>query len=788
MREQLQSFFGTDAAQLLGQAAGLDATQTQRALSLGLPMQLDALAEHAEQPEGRAQIAEAVGTLPPFASVAEALAAPGGADALTQAGELLAPTLLRGRADDIAQQVTRRVGGNAAGVQKVLQLALPLLLGLLGREGLSSVNADALLGRVRGKLGDLSLAAGGAVAGGVVAGATAGVAQATGTMAATPANPAPSSPSAPEMGGTPTPGGAVLGAGALTPASVLDSLRAAFTGKEAEALGRAAGFSGSGAGRAVQGALPVLLYALAGKGRSEAGASDLLARSRDFEGWVGEAGSLKAEQLGDAAALGKLETQGRSQLGGLFSNLDGLTGRLGTALGGGGQSASKLLALMAPLLMGLLGTQARAGKMTPLVFSNLLGAVGDKANSLIPEGMGGIGALLTPALLAGGAAAAAPASVGAAKPTPTPGQNVTVQTTPPAVTPPPPPVVTATPATLATAEPARRSGFPLWLLIPLLALLLGGCWLLNRPKTDTAPTATTATANGQDIVVENPQTDAQLPPEAFTMSGKAPADMVLRIEDQGQEVASATADASGNWTAEIPAPTPGEHTYSIIGGDTAKSEFKVNIVDGANGTGTTGTGTTNAGGAAAGATAFAVTEPAQGAEVSGTGFSLKGTGTPGATYELVEDGVSVGRFKVGDDGQWTTDVAAAAAGARKYVVRDEQGQEVATLPLTVAAAAASTDCQETLSVSLQDGETVTAPFRFGGVGSGKAYNVTVIRGGRVVGTKAIPLGAGCTWSYASNPGGRPGAVNPVTYEVRSGDKAATDPADVVLNLQVRSAQ
>ena len=386
----------------------------------------------------------------------------------------------------------------------------------------------------------------------------------------------------------------------------------------------------------------------------------------------------------------------------------------------------------------------------------------------------------------------------------------TVTHTPP---PPPPPVVTASPAAVVTAEPARRSGFPLWLLIPLLALLLGGCWLLNRPKTTTTTTTTTTTnANGQDIIVENPQTDAQLPPEAFTMSGKAPADMVLRIEDQGQEVASATADASGNWTAEIPAPTPGEHTYSIIGGDTAKSEFKVNIVDGANGTGTTGTegdtsaaatgtdgtetgtgdttGTDAAGtGDAAAATgaaaaAVAITEPASGSEVPAAGFNLKGTGAKaGETYQIYEDGVSVGTFTADDAGAWTVDVAGPTAGDHTYSILDTAGNRLGEVPLKVVSAQAGAACTQDFTLSLQDGESVSAPFRFGGQGNAKAYVVTVYRGEREIGRQTVPLSGDCTWSYVSRPGGQAGAQSQIRYAVRpSDDQAGTPLADITLNV------
>ena len=786
MRDIIQSYFSPEAVSQLGQVAGLDATLTQRALSLGLPLQLDALAAHASTPEGRTQLGEALSNLPRFGSVGEALGAPNGALNLQQAGGLLAPTLLGGQADDIVQQVTRRVGGSVGGVQKVLHMALPLLLSLLGRQGMNASTAESMLGSLRGGLGDLDLgglAGGGLAAGGLAAGAGA---VAAGLDAGQVPPPPPSG-----LGSGVT--AAQLAPGAVTPTSLLETLQAEFSGENADRIGRAAGFSGATAGKAVLGALPVVLSALIGRGRTEAGAAELLNNSQELERLTGTDGRLNASLLGDSAEMARLEGQGRGVLGQLYGNVDALTGRLGTALGGSGANAGRLLSLLTPLVLGLLGRTARTSRMSPVVLSGLLGAMQDKLPGLIPAGMGGLAALL-----GNGTAQAQNAQVQTgqtsetvvASATPHVVENVAAaKPAAPVVTPPPaPPVTTAT----ATPVPERRGGIPWW--VWLLPLLLGGCWFINNQNKSTTTTSTTSTTTTQEdggIIVSNPQSDSNLPAQPFTMSGTAAPNMQLKIEDEGQTVAEATADAEGNWTAEIPAPTAGEHTYSIIGGEGAKSEFKVNVTD-ENATGTTdadGTDTegTDTDGAAAGDGEFTVTEPAQNADVAATGFNLTGTGTPGETYELLEDGVSVGTFTVGDDGNWTADVAAPSEGDKTYTIQDSSGNEVATLPVKVGAGTANAgECSQDLSVSLEDGETVSAPFRFGGVGNSDSYTVTIRRGERVIGTKKIPLGAGCTWSYSSDPGGRSGTVNDVTYEVRASGTAASAPADATLNLKVRA--
>ncbi|MFC6661840.1 hypothetical protein [Deinococcus multiflagellatus] len=75
----------------LARVLGTESALVHRVLAAGLPRQLDALADQASGAEGRAHLVEAVGTLPAFSSVEAALAEPGGAQNLEQAGELLAP-------------------------------------------------------------------------------------------------------------------------------------------------------------------------------------------------------------------------------------------------------------------------------------------------------------------------------------------------------------------------------------------------------------------------------------------------------------------------------------------------------------------------------------------------------------------------------------------------------------------------------------------------------------------------------------------------------------------------
>ncbi|GGR63174.1 hypothetical protein GCM10008959_26470 [Deinococcus seoulensis] len=825
--DSIQSFFGGDGAARLGQVAGLDAQTAQRVLSAGLPLQLDALADHARGAQGQAQIAEAIQNLPQFGSVQEALEGADGPQNLQQAGDLLGSVLLGDRGATLTQTVAAQTGAAGGGVQKMLGMALPLLLSQLGRAGVNGGNVGGMLGGLKGQLGGLlgagagATALGGAALSGVGLGGALGKVAAPDLTAPTPVVPdiAPPAVNVPSLDtprldtprlDTPVPGAAgaaTLGVAAGTAAGMaagvvarddsaaglLEFLKGQFSGPAAERIGTSAGFGGGASRRAAQAALPLILNSLVNKGRTEAGAQDVLNMARPFEPLADTDGHLNTAVLDDAAESARIEGQGRGLLGGLFGNVDQVAGRLGTALGGSGASAGRLLALMTPLVLGVLGNRARSGGLGAAGFSGVLGGMGAGLAGLLPSGLSSLGALLG----AGGLAAAgtAAAMAGAPRPAVPP---VAPAPVPPAGTPPTPP------------EEKRRGGFPWWIIPLLLLLLLGGCWLVNRPSTDTAGTATTATDTAASILVTNPSSDANLPPQPFTMSGTGPAGATLTIQDEGQDVGTATVGDDGNWSADLPAPTVGEHTYTVDSGS-ARSEFKVNITEGADGaapaddtsgdasgaaddgtdmtgtdttgTDTTGTDTTgtDADGAATPA-AFAISAPTADQELPAGGFTMNGTGTPGEEVELFEDGTSLGKVTIGEDGTWTFDVPSPAAGAHTYSVNGPDGTELGTVSATVAAASAdasAADCTEDYTLSITDGQTVSEPFRFGGVGQGEGYSVTVKRGDRTIGTKAIPLDATCGWSYQSRPG-----AGTITYEVRpTGDAAAEPLSSVTLTVK-----
>lgn len=541
-----------------------------------------------------------------------------------------------------------------------------------------------------------------------------------------------------------------MATGALSVDGLLDTFREQFSAPAVSALAESVGFAPHDSAKAVQGTTAVLLAALSQKGRDEAGAADILKLGDDF-GRVSDAGRLNTSLLGNRAELGALEVRGLSVLDRVLDNPSQVGGRLGTALGTSGEQAGRLLALMTPFVLGLLGSRARAAGTAPAALSSLLSGLNPtRLQELLPEGLGSLGALLSLPLFGGPAkeratlletkqakagAAAAAATTVAAKPAVT--EKVVLDEKPAAPVHEPERHLTAAPA-----EPERKGGFPWWLL--LLPLLAGLAWYFSQDREEPIPAPTTVSS----------ATTSETSTVSASESGATSAPGTESTEASAADTTSATTTTSTTTT-----------TQSVA------SAASANAV-------------TDASGAVAGA--VAVTSPAAGETVPDTGFTMSGTGAPDTTYQLLEDGVSVGTFASDAGGAWQADVAAPAAGDHVYSVQDDAGTEVLSVPVTVEATEAAAACSEPLTLSLNDGETVSAPFRFGGVGDASGYQVRVLRGGQEIGTKDITLAPNCTWNYLSQPGGEAGTTDAITYEVRSLDDLSGAPLQTI-NLNVVQA-
>ncbi|HPF25547.1 MAG TPA: OmpA family protein [Steroidobacteraceae bacterium] len=194
------------------------------------------------------------------------------------------------------------------------------------------------------------------------------------------------------------------------------------------------------------GAVPALLAGIVNNfGNSENGAARLL----DLVHAGKHDGSLLnnlAGALGGGAQTDAVLNTGKSLMGTMLGSRGDAVADLLSSFGGVRRSsASSLLGMAIPIILGVLGKQSRSNGLNAAGLLGMLSAVKSQLPSIAPPGLG---AALGMADLGGPATAAAPV---------------------------PPPVTTAAPTPVpetAAADPERRPSLLPWLIVPVAAILL----------------------------------------------------------------------------------------------------------------------------------------------------------------------------------------------------------------------------------------------------------------------------------------------------------------------------
>lgn len=532
---------------------------------------------------------------------------------------------------------------------------------------------------------------------------------------------------------------------------MINMLKNFFSDHLIGALSQSIGSDAGSTQKALQSVLPGLLTAVQG-----AASGPKLDKLQEAFG-----GALPTDpSLLDADAMPRIEERGASMVSSIWPEGAPWMGAAREALGAeqGGRFGNMAL----PLFLGFLQknniSPSTLGSQVPLLQSALssFGNLGDVAN-LGAAGLAGAAAAVTEKV-----------KDVAATPTAVIEQGAPVKET------------KVAPAPAATVVKEEKKGIsPAVWLIPLA--LAGLAYMATRgnkpaetattpPATHSAPAsapaATPETPVEGSIVVENIENGAQLPLEPFELSGTAAPEEIISVTNAaGELVATEAADENGKWTTQMPAPLAGENVYTFTGEPSkTKTELRVNGVAAADGAVTT---TEPA--------AATITEPAPGSTVLAETFTLAGTALPNAHYAIYENGVAIGQIVADAEGKWSAELASEMPGERNYVIVDEQGALLAELPLVVAdPVVAACPATDDLVLRLADGDTISAPFRFGGLGQkdgANGYLVRVFRGDRQIGQQEINVGANCAWSYLSQPGGGEGDLGEIRYEVynKAGD-------------------
>jgi hypothetical protein len=190
--------------------------------------------------------------------------------------------------------------------------------------------------------------------------------------------------------------------------NIIQTLLGLLTGPQLlSQISKMLGVSEGLAQKGLAAAIPAILGGLMAKGSTESGAGALIGMMKDNKidaGMLDNLGGL----LGGGAATADM---GASILKGVLGgNANAVSQWVGAASGMPGDSASKLLALAAPVVMGGVAKAAPAGGFTPAGLMGLLDSQKEHLERFAPPGLGallGLGGLGGAGAAAYGAGAAA---------------------------------------------------------------------------------------------------------------------------------------------------------------------------------------------------------------------------------------------------------------------------------------------------------------------------------------------------------------------------------------------
>ncbi|MFY1825438.1 OmpA family protein [Myxococcus fulvus] len=167
--------------------------------------------------------------------------------------------------------------------------------------------------------------------------------------------------------------------------NLIDMVRERFTGNVMQKMGSSLGEDPMSLGRALPGAIAAIGGSVAERGSTEGGAQRLLSQ-------LNEGGFTGPNAGNEDVFAPDMAERGQGMLTGLFGDkLGAVTSALGRTGGlSNSKSASGMMAMVAPILMGVIGKHVRDNRMGASGLSQLLGGQRSLLAAAMPAGLGSI--------------------------------------------------------------------------------------------------------------------------------------------------------------------------------------------------------------------------------------------------------------------------------------------------------------------------------------------------------------------------------------------------------------
>jgi len=258
--------------------------------------------------------------------------------------------------------------------------------------------------------------------------------------------------------------------------------------------------------------------------------------------------------------------------------------------------------------------------------------------------------------------------------------------------------------------------------------------VVQATPTQPMPTATQPVAPG----LTSPAPGAVLSDSKVTLKGTGQPGAKVQVLVNGEVVGEAVVGTDGTWALPVNLDKPGNYTLGAqvidASGKPVSASGPLSVV------------------LAAPTPAIVtpvLTSPSGNDKLATGAVTFKGTGSPGSEVEIVVDGKTVGKTRVGGDGIWSFNAELGQPGTHEVKTRtlDATGKIVAE-SASVSVSVAVAVVKPAITSPIACASLPSGPMAL--VGTGKADDeLEIVDGGQVVGT--VKVGADGQWRFTYKP-------------------------------------